>query len=31
MSLLEWFRRTSGLDTRGAKYAYADDPVLGYT
>jgi anaerobic selenocysteine-containing dehydrogenase len=31
MSLLEWFRRRSGLDTRGAKYAYADDPVLGYT
>ncbi|UWZ86909.1 molybdopterin oxidoreductase family protein [Occallatibacter riparius] len=31
MSLLQWFRSRSGLDTRAAKYAYADDPVLGYT
>jgi len=31
MSLREWLRRRSGLDTRAARYAYADDPVLGYT
>lgn len=31
MSLLQWFRRWSGLDTGAARYAYADDPVLGYT
>jgi len=31
MSLLEWFRHKSGLDTRASNYAYGDDPVLGYT
>jgi assimilatory nitrate reductase catalytic subunit len=31
MSLLQWFRTKSGLDTRASKYAYAEDPVLGYT
>jgi len=31
MSLLEWMRHKSGLDTRASQYAYSDDPVLGYT
>ena len=31
MSLLEWFRHKSGLDTRESEYRYSDDPVLGYT
>lgn len=31
MSLLQWLRRRSGLDTGAARYAYAHDPVLGYT
>jgi len=31
MSLLQWFRQKSGLDTRASQYAYSDDPVLGYT
>lgn len=31
MSLLHWFRRKSGLDTSAARYAYAHDPVLGFT
>jgi assimilatory nitrate reductase catalytic subunit len=31
MSFLQWLRNRSGLDTRAAKYAYLDDPVLGYT
>ena len=31
MSLLQWFRQKSGLDTRASQYTYSDDPVLGYT
>ncbi|MBW8869616.1 MAG: hypothetical protein JF563_02380, partial [Acidobacteriales bacterium] len=31
MSLLQWFRHKSGLDTHASQYAYGDDPVLGYT
>lgn len=31
MSLLQWLRHKSGLDTRSAQYSYSDDPVLGYT
>ncbi|HEX8926847.1 MAG TPA: nitrate reductase, partial [Terriglobales bacterium] len=31
MSLLQWLRHKSGLDTRASQYAYSDDPVLGYT
>ncbi len=31
MRLLQWIRQKSGLDTRAPQYAYADDPVLGYT
>jgi len=31
MSLLRWLRQKSGLDTRAPQYAFADDPVLGYT
>ena len=31
MSLLQWFRHKSGLDTRESEYRYSDDPVLGYT
>src|SRR3569833_3409743 len=31
MSLLQWIRQKSGLDTRAPQYAFADDPVLGYT
>ena len=31
MSLLQWFRNKSGLDTQASKYTYADDPVLGFT
>jgi assimilatory nitrate reductase catalytic subunit len=31
MSVLQWFRRRSGLDIRAAHYAYAHDPVLGFT
>jgi anaerobic selenocysteine-containing dehydrogenase len=31
MNLMQWFRRRSGLDIRGNEYAYAEDPVLGYT
>ena len=30
MSLLEWFRHKSGLDTRESEYRYSEDPVLGY-
>ncbi len=31
MSLLEWIRRRSGIDIQAAKYAYGQDPVLGFT
>ena len=31
MSLIELLRHKSGLDTRAAKYSYAEDPVLGFT
>jgi anaerobic selenocysteine-containing dehydrogenase len=31
MSLLQWLRHKSGLDTRESEYRYSDDPVLGYT
>ena len=31
MSLLQWFRQKSGLDTLAPTYAYSEDPVLGYT
>ncbi len=31
MSLVEWLRHKSGFDTRAAKYAYGEDPVLGFT
>jgi anaerobic selenocysteine-containing dehydrogenase len=31
MSLFDWFRHKSGIDTRAARYAYGEDPVLGYT
>ena len=31
MSLFEWLRHKSGIDTRAAKYAYGEDPVLGFT
>src|SRR5579871_254956 len=31
MSLVEWLRHKSGLDTRAGRYAYGEDPVLGFT
>jgi assimilatory nitrate reductase catalytic subunit len=31
MSLFEWLRHKSGIDTRAARYAYGEDPVLGFT
>lgn len=31
MSLLQWFRHKTGLDTHASQYDYSDDPVLGYT
>ena len=31
MSLLQWFRQKSGIDTRESEYRYSDDPVIGYT
>lgn len=31
MKLMQWFRRRSGLDIRSADYAFAEDPVLGFT
>jgi assimilatory nitrate reductase catalytic subunit len=31
MSLLQWLRAKSGHDTHASEYAYAEDPVLGYT
>jgi anaerobic selenocysteine-containing dehydrogenase len=31
MSVLQWIRRKSGIDTQAAKYTYGHDPVLGYT
>ncbi|HKF47524.1 MAG TPA: molybdopterin-dependent oxidoreductase [Terracidiphilus sp.] len=31
MSWMQWFREKSGLDTKAARYAFADDPVLGFT
>ena len=31
MSLLEWLRRKSGIETQAARYAYGEDPVLGFT
>ena len=31
LCLLEWLRQKSGLDTRATKYAYGQDPVLGFT
>ncbi len=31
MTLLQWFKRKSGLDISSAKYSYGEDPVLGFT
>lgn len=31
MTFVQWFRQKAGLDTQASKYAYADDPVLGFT
>ena len=31
MSLFEWLRHKSGIDTHAARYAYGEDPVLGFT
>ena len=31
MRLARWLARRSGFDIRSAKYAYGDDPVLGFT
>lgn len=31
MSLLDWFKRKSGLDIRSSEYAYGNDPVLGFS
>ena len=31
MNWMEWFREKSGIDTKASRYAYADDPVLGFT
>ena len=31
MTLFEWFRHKSGIDTRAARYVYGEDPVLGFT
>jgi anaerobic selenocysteine-containing dehydrogenase len=31
LSLLQWFRQKSGISTLSAKYAFGEDPVLGFT
>lgn len=31
MNLARWLARKTGLDTRSSKYAYSEDPILGFT